>query len=369
MNHNRYKQNFEERSVWLFKFIKYIVQDDYMIYILVVIIFLVLIIKDTAYQKEIDDEKYFSKIQTNCLKGICATYLLIHHICYDIKDLYIFFEPIKYMAFFIVGLFLFISGYGLMTNLLTKENYLDGWIKNKLPNLLFSYLVVTLFYIIIRFNIDGINIIYLILDVIFARTVGPLWFMTVFFGLNILFYFVFKKFRIKTGINIFLVISIAYMFILAILDVPSVWFSSIIGFWFGLFYKYNEENFLEKFKIKYWKKLFIVAMLFGILFIGRLIISYLGIDSELIHAPFRNIIVILFDCLILMLCLKLNFKQGIFNFLGNISYEIYLIHPFILLIYKDNLYMNSLNIIMVIVLSIIFAYILSTIRRKFFKKM
>ena len=171
MNHNRYKQNFEERSVWLFKFIKYIVQDDYMIYILVVIIFLVLIIKDTAYQKEIDDEKYFSKIQTNCLKGICATYLLIHHICYDIKDLYIFFEPIKYMAFFIVGLFLFISGYGLMTNLLTKENYLDGWIKNKLPNLLFSYLVVTLFYIIIRFNIDGINIIYLILDVIFARTV------------------------------------------------------------------------------------------------------------------------------------------------------------------------------------------------------
>ncbi len=339
-----------------------------MIYTLVVIIFLALIIKDIVYHKEIDDKNYFSKIQTNCLKGVCATYLLIHHICYEIKDLYIFFEPIKYMAFFIVGLFLFISGYGLMTNLLTKKNYLNGWVKNKFPNLLFSYLVVTLFYIVIRYNIDDIRITDLILDVIFARTVGPLWFMTVFFGLYILFYFIFKRFTIKIGIKVFFTLSIAYIFILAILNVPSVWFSSIIGFWFGLFYKYNEENFLERFKVKYWNKLFIVATLFCILFIGRLIISYLGIDSELIHAPFRNIIVIIFNCLILMLCLRFNFKPGIFNFLGNISYEIYLIHPFVLLLYKDNLYMNSLNIIVVIIVSIIIAYILSELRKRIFKK-
>ena len=69
-----------------------------------------------------------------------------------------------------------------------------------------------------------------------------------------------------------------------------------------------------------------------------------------------------------MLCLRFNFKPGIFNFLGNISYEIYLIHPFVLLLYKDNLYMNSLNIIVVIIVSIIIAYILSELRKRIFKK-
>lgn len=50
-------------------------------------------------------------ISTN-LKGIAATWIFLHHMVYIFKD-NIIYEPIKYFAFPMVGVFFFISGYGL----------------------------------------------------------------------------------------------------------------------------------------------------------------------------------------------------------------------------------------------------------------
>ena len=86
-------------------------------YLGVVIFFLILVL----FSLKKNNDKFMDKNQTICMKGILALFIFIHHIAFELDDLPFFLVPIQFMAFFVVGTFLFLSGYGLMSGLLSKK--------------------------------------------------------------------------------------------------------------------------------------------------------------------------------------------------------------------------------------------------------
>ena len=330
-----------------------------MVYTILLILFMVLLFSSFKITNN-TNTSYLDIKNTTHIKGLCALLITIHHLAYDMNNLFILYEPIKYIGFILVSLFFFFSGYGLMNGLLNKKDYLKGFISKRLLFLLLPYLIVIIcYYCIILFQGQSINIFKFIYMMLFAKRLGATWFVTAIMTLYIMFYIIFSNFNIKKGTNIFLWLIIIYVIISSIINIPSQWFSSIIGFWYGLYYKNNEEKLYNKLSSKYTKNLFTFLFLFVTLFVSRLVISMFVTDTELLHGVFRNVISILFITSCLLLFMKIKFNNNVLLWFGSISYEIYLVHPFILSILKSFNYGDSIHVILSILLTIIFAYILN----------
>lgn len=334
------------------------------------LVFLLVISSLRYYKKDFNDE-YMSYAQTNCIKALSCIFLMFHHVVLRITDLNYFYIPVKYFAFPFVALFFFYSGYGLMSGLLKDKKYLNDFLKTRLPKILIPYLLFLAIDAIYLIVINNFDFSIFIGDIIFAKKLNHLWYITVLISLYLLFYFVFSRFSIKKSIKYINIFIILYVFLFSILNISAFWYSSVIGFGFGLYYKYKEDEFKLKLKNEYLKKLIILICAFAILFVGRLIISLKVTDIELLHGIYRNLLSVMFIIIILMLSLKLKVYSKILSFLGNISYEIYLTHYFIILLFSKNLNSNSINILFIIILTILISFGINKISRiiyNFYKK-
>ncbi len=333
-----------------------------MVYIFVLLTIFFLLFYNIRVNSELKDD-FLNKNQTVMLKGWCALYIIFFHISQFTCNLSRIFTPINYTSFIIVGFFFFLSGYGLMSGLLKNQNYLNNFLKKRLFNIIIPYLIViNIYYIVISIhNSQNIGSSYLtfIYNIIFAKQIGALWYMNIIIVLYLAFYFVFRKLNIKSGIRKILYLTIFYIIVMVFLNVPAKWFSSIIGFWFGLYYKYNDKKILLFFKEKYKLKLLFFSMSFIFLFCIRLIISYLGFNYEIFHGIFRNIICMFFIIFITMLLMKIKVGNILLNFFGSISFEMYLFHPLFVYILRSKIFMNSFNIIKIYLLTIICSLILN----------
>ena len=79
-------------------------------------------------------EDFMSLQNAKALRGFAAIGVILHHISQEdafqtIKQIGIF----KDAGYFMVAIFFLCSGYGLMKNLETKPDYLDGFLKKRLP--------------------------------------------------------------------------------------------------------------------------------------------------------------------------------------------------------------------------------------------
>jgi len=83
---------------------------------------------------------------SKAVKGFAALYIVFGHIAQALKGendiLYFFTET----GVLFVGMFFFLSGYGLYTNLKTKENYLKGFLKKRLITVLVPFYVCILVF-------------------------------------------------------------------------------------------------------------------------------------------------------------------------------------------------------------------------------
>lgn len=78
------------------------------------------------------------------------------------------------------------------------------------------------------------------------------------------------------------------------------------------------------------RKEIVAIVAFVILFIGRLTLSVVGFDNQLFQSLLRNIITIAFIVPLIESLKKVKIQKRFLIWLGTISYEIYIIHPFIL---------------------------------------
>lgn len=166
------------------------------------------------------------------------------------------------------------------------------------------------------------------------RYIQPLWFIWVIIVAYIMFYAVFRHTEINVGAYGFTSITIAYILISAFVNPRDEMYASIIGMPLGILWAVYERKIDSYFEIYYLRKEIVAIAAFVILFIGRLVLSVAGLDNQLLQSVLRNIITIAFIVPLVGLLKNVRIQKRFLIWLGTISYEIYIIHPFILYFFE-----------------------------------
>ncbi|WP_431834367.1 acyltransferase family protein [Allocoprococcus comes] len=166
------------------------------------------------------------------------------------------------------------------------------------------------------------------------RYIQPLWFIWVIIAAYIMFYAAFRHIEINVGAYWFAVITIAYILISAFVNPRDEMYASIIGMPLGILWAMYERKIDSYFEIGFLRKEIVAIVSFVILFIGRLTLSVVGFDNQLFQSVLRNIITIAFIVPLIELLKKVKIQKRFLIWLGTISYEIYIIHPFILYFFE-----------------------------------
>lgn len=322
---------------------------------LYVFLFFLIIVFFMSIKPNYKERDFFNKMQTNALKGYMAIFIFFHHLIFNIEKVNYVFDPFIYVAFPLVSIFLFLSGYGLIKSYLKHNNSLKGFISNRCKRLLSPYIIiiVLLFIYILIINDCNVNLFVFIKNVILAKQIGSLWYMTVIISLYFVYYIVFRFFNINIALKIILVLTIIYIALGVYFQIPSNWYASIIGFYLGIKYGMNEEI-VNKFLSKNTKlKFYILLFIFLILFAARLIVSKKISSAEIIHGPYRNILCICFAFIIIMFLKIFDFNSKILSKLGKYSYEIYIIHPIMIFVFRNLIINNNLFIVITVICTIL----------------
>lgn len=309
---------------------------------------------------------------TNCCKGIAAMIIMLHHISFRLTNLPVYVKPIWYIAFPIVGFFFFMSGYGLTCGLMQKKNYLQGFLSKRLLNIVIPYVIVALGWISLEIY-EGQTLVKAFAEAFTIQYVQPLWFIWVIIVAYIVFYIVFKYAGLTTGVYWFAGITIAYILISAFVNPRDEMYASVIGMPLGIIWAVHQDKINTFYKRHFWSKEVAIAATFVILFSGRLLLSAKGIENQLLHALLRNLITVLFTAVIAALIQKVKIKNRVAMCLGSISYEIYIVHPFILYSFEKRMESGEtisdfLIVVSTIVLTLIFASGLKSIQEYVMKK-
>ena len=204
-------------------------------------------------------------------------------------------------------------------------------------------------------------------DIFLAREIGPLWYMTVLVFLYTLFAVCFKYFDAVAARRIILATTIVYIFLCIAFSVPSQWYSSVIGFYTGIFYGMNEVKVNQFLNKSYFVKLFLLNVGFTVLFCFRLIVSLKITNAEILHGPFRTVIDLFFISSLIALSEIIEIRNNVLCFIGKISYEIYLIHPFIIYIFRYLIWSHAEYNVFIFISTIVLAWLLHKFNSSFLR--
>lgn len=297
--------------------------------------------------------------QCNILKGICAVEILIGHIGFITEEPLLFLNRKAGVLF--VGIFFFLSGYGLMHSKEHKFNYLKGFFLKKAISILGpAYAIYVLFQIIDWFLSGNIGYVYNIINPVrffYANN----WFIWEI----ILFYLLFGViYRIKNTMlanGILVVISLALIAIGFIAKIENPWYGSTLCFAAGiLFYQYRES--VSLFLWKYWLMSIVAGTALVVFF--TLAFFILGNESIIGNPASRNLAAIFFCITTVTALCKVCIGNKAATYLGNCSYEIYLIHPYILAELRGRIIEPFLYAVIVVIVTIILAWLIKSAERQ-----
>lgn len=249
-----------------------------------------------------------------------------------------------------VALFLICSGYGLIKSYERKG--LQNYWSNKIKNVYIPYVVIQIFIWILD---SEKNIVTLIGDLLIIGTNHPYgWYMKFLLFWYLIFYILAKcRLMTKDKIYIMYIISIGIL-----LNSNGLWAEQAFSFTFGLLLAYNYEDTKEN-------SYFVanILLVFGILCLG---VKQLDLVRNIHYVIFNFIqllikLPIAYSLIIYSYKLKNNINIDFISIIGNLSYYIYLIHGYsIVLIDK----VSYISILMFIILTLYASYIFNKILSK-----
>lgn len=268
--------------------------------------------------------------------------IVLHHLSQRVKVSGPF-VIMGYIGFILVAVFFFISGYGLSYGMRNKQNYLEGFFRKRLFPVLIPYWIVNTINIIFYLCKGKVfTPIQYVLSYIGFDIITGTWFVTSILVLYFIFWLAYKS---KKSDMIFGLCLIGYCVICIRLELHTSYTASIAGFFLGVIWSKIDKRIITWIREKYCTKLFFVLGAFGTLFVGRLYLSVQGLDNEIIQLIFRNFVSVLFILSMISITQKVRFMSIILEWLGNISYELYLVHYILLTMFSN---LNS-NIYLIVV--------------------
>ena len=291
-------------------------------------------------------------------KGILAFFVMFSHI----SPLYsggIILPYFYNLGFISVGIFFFISGYGLMKQDIRREDYHVGFLKKRFSKILLPYLFVTLIYWLYYYLIGERHSLFYVIDAIVKGDpiVSFSWYIVEILILYLFFYvsmLIFKRKHLAVLIaNAVFCILICFCFYK--LDFRVAWYRSTYMYVIGLLGALYEGQIVRLMK----KYCIYLAIVSGI---GL----FLTFNNE-------NLFILREICMLLLIvsvCHRFEFHNAFLELSGKISMEIYLIHglamKFIRRFINDS---NSwISIMYIVVLTFAAAFVLNFIFKKSFSR-
>lgn len=335
---------------------------------IIVLIFLFMCLYMLRYKKEGFNDNYLSKNSCNALRGICSVTVILHHLSQRINDGKIF----KYFGLLGVGysavaVFFFISGYGLIKQYLIKgEKYIDGFLYKRMTPIIKSYLIISIVYFILRSYIEDKFILNDFIKSFFngSPTVYFSWYIIEIIILYIIFFIACKvnkryKFNI---VVISLLFVLGYNFICYTLGYGMQWYATNLTFVFGMLYGIYEKEISKHINKKYYSVLFCNVAIFFIVFVlsDKLFIPN---NFLIIKVLLTQLCGLSFSTLIFTITRKLFFKKSIFENIGKISLEVYLLQGIPMFLLRSKV-INIKNDVSYVLLTLFITIILSVIFNK-----
>lgn len=297
-------------------------------------------------------EKFLSKNHFLVLKANAIIAILISHVGNFSNKTW--FTP---LGGFGVAIFLFCSGYGLSIS--AKNGGVQNYWLKKIVNVYFPFLVTEVIAsIVFQRNLTGV-----LFDILLIKGGHPyIWYMKYIFGCYLIFYILFKFVKNSNlFVAIFFCLGIASFFIF-----PNLQGEQAFSFPLGIATA-NHLNIKSPDK----KRLFLLGSVFCLIGVFFLAVKQLPSVSETHH----------YLITLLNLVLKISAALGIVfisysllkytHFLkpiGKISYELYLIHGYIIFFVSKNVFgnffINTLVFLTItFIISLILNYILTKIKK------
>lgn len=272
----------------------------------------------------------------------------------------------SYVGMYIVGVFFFISGFGLGYSYLHKKDYLKGYFRRRVLPLFLKAIFVSIIYMVYKYLHNGVAFKEQLSNIrLMAPPILNGWFIGTILLFYVFFYISFKFFK-KPLLSsfVFLILSIAYVYYASKTNYGIWVYNSCITMSIGLFAALLREK-LSTIFIKYDKRILYISTI--LLFFGN---NWVNKGLSLFSSDFvwgigYNLLVVVGLIYILSLFRYMAFESKGLSFLGDISFEIYMIHGLFIELFSK--YMTGSNLLLigssvcVFVLSILSAWVLNRI--------
>ena len=259
----------------------------------------------------------FDLKSTQQLKGICALYIVLHHMSFCSTEvpmmLSILLRPLNYIGQFLVAIYFCLSGYGLMSSY-NKNKTKPFWNK-KIKNIYLPFVVANVVYMIfLRKNIFSLQGFKYILGINLIDSVC--WYVIEIIILYFVFWLIFykTKFTENTKLVVVVLVQIVINNFLFLGRAESFWMKGNLCFSMGIFlFKliYGKKNIF-----KTWNNIQVGTLILGMA-VG------MGLQPKIMLI---NIVLMLTTSVAIIFLRYFHFESVVILFLGTISYEIYILH-------------------------------------------
>jgi peptidoglycan/LPS O-acetylase OafA/YrhL len=312
------------------------------------------------------DTSAFNLQTTMPLRGLLAIMIVICHVCSQRTQMPLSSE-IGGLAYVVVAIFFFLSGYGLMTSLSKKgDSYLENFLNKRFLKLLPIFIICNIVYICSTVNYPppfwSNGLIHILTNLLQGTVPFPYsWFIYAILWFYIVFY-VSCRLVSENSFRALLITAatIVSSVILYMIDFGYYWYVSSIAFGLGTIVVVQEEHVKNVF-VKYGP--YVIAT----------IVAIIGVAMTLHNALVQQIALsCIFPLLIYALAIvnRLNISNAILNFCGKISLEIYLAQGFIIQSnWMDRTFTSWITFLIVALsLDIILAYLINSINNHIIKR-
>lgn len=305
------------------------------------------------------------------MKGILALFVMEGHIVKFGNIPYLFL--LDKAGVLMVGIFFFLSGYGVMYRLEHKENYLHGFlVKRFLSILVPCYLMYLLNYGIEYYKTGTIpeQFLFYVFGAEFINFLKLYWFAWVILLLYVLFYFLFH-FMEKRSALVVLTIIVAVLLVTGYgIRFQRVYWGGALCFPFGIFVAQNRRKFFVEFQGKRGMALAVIS----ITVLGAASIIYFkdgeySFWGDLIG---RNVATLAVAMLAVYFLLHLSLCNPINGALSKCYWEIYVTHVVLIQVFQANSFFaahREMYAAGVVAVSVALAFCLNRITKIFMKRM
>lgn len=252
------------------------------------------------------------------LRGIMAIEIVLGHTYgYTGNNLLYFNDRI---GVWVVGIFFFLSGYGLMISLHKKENYLDNFLVKRIGSIFIPFLIVFIVDLCLGFA-----------DNLFHALLND-WFVLEIIIVYLVWFGAYKYLSEKRAFMFLMVLVVLLNIFGCCYDIGTRWYGSTACFLIGILWEKYEKVIALYIKRNYIKLLFCVSVLF---ILGGLLFIILDEDNIVVNAILINATCIGLCIIVSLLLMKFDIGNHVTNILGTISWEIYVSHRTILRMYSS----------------------------------